>query len=97
MNFFSLAFSILIPSLSIMLICTLMSLSEIYQDDWYLEDDEESTSTSKAELTHFFWKCGLVGCCISLYIFALDSYDKGFYFITVLLILSPIWIFWQKK
>lgn len=88
------ALVLIIPSLSVMIICLILILPEIYREDWYI--DEPELPTTKDKIIEWSFKASLLVTIIGLYIIALDSYLKGFYLMTALMLLAPVWIFWDS-
>ncbi|TCM67519.1 hypothetical protein EC844_10833 [Acinetobacter calcoaceticus] len=93
MDLLNLALWIFIPAFIIMMICVLISWPEIYNDDWYF-DDEEPELTQKDILINAGFKYSLIAVCISGGIFALDFYLKSLYLFTIFLMLAVIWGYW---
>ena len=85
---------ILVPALSIMFICLLFVIPQLYNDDWYFDDDEDQPLTQKEKLLNIAFKSSLSTCCFSAFIFAFAMYMKGFYLLSIFLIVAPIWILW---
>lgn len=85
---------ILVPALSIMFICLLFVIPQLYNDDWYFDDNEDSPLTLTDKLLDIAFKYSLSACCFSTFIFALAMYIKGFYLLSIFLTFAPIWILW---
>ncbi len=85
---------ILVPALSIMFICLLFVIPQLYNDDWYFDDDEYPPLTQKDKLLNITFKSSLSACCFSAFIFALAMYLKGFFLLAIFLTIAPIWILW---
>ena len=87
---------VLIPSLIVLIISVMVVLPEMYNDDWYYDDDEY-IETRKDKVIANCFKYSLIACCLSAYIFALDFYLKGAYWLSLLCVFAPIYVFWDYK
>lgn len=90
----NLGLCILVPALSSLFICLLFFISQVYNEDWYFEDDAEPPQTQMEKFMDKAFKFSLVACCLSAFIFALAMYFKAFYLLSIFLVLAPLWILW---
>lgn len=94
MDLLNLGLIVLIPSLIVLIISIMVVLPEMYNDDWYYDDDIE---TRKDKIIAKCFKYSLIACCLSSYIFALGFYLIGAYWLSLLCIFAPIYVFWDYK
>ena len=91
----NLAIFIFFPVFFILFICVLVGLPQVYNDEWYFDDEDEVPQTKMAKLTNIAFKYSLFACCLSGFIFALAMYFKTFYLASILLIFATLWILWR--
>ena len=96
MDLFNFGLIVLITSLIVLIISVIVVLPEMYNDDWYYDEDEY-IETRKDKVIANCFKYSLIACCLSSYVFALDFYLKGAYWLFLLCIFGPIYVFWDYK
>ncbi|MFW1858634.1 hypothetical protein A7P53_02395 [Acinetobacter defluvii] len=85
---------ILVPALASLFICIFFFISQVYNEDFYVEDDERTPQTPIEKFFDRTFKFSFIACCLSAFIFAIAMYFKTFYLLTIFLILAPLWLLW---
>ena len=91
----NLALFIFFPAFFILSICVLVSLPQVYNDEWYFDDEDEVPQTKMAKLTNIAFKYSLFACCLSGFIFTLPTYFKTCYLGSLLLVCATLCILWR--
>ena len=98
MSLYHLALWLICPAMVIGLTCFMfIILPKMYRDeDWYDPDDSVPSTLKEKLATYLVVLCG-VCIFIGLVIWTVDSYQREYYLLTLLFVLSPIYIFWSGK
>ena len=97
MNLFNLALWFIYPSIVIALCCFIfIILPDMCESDSYNEDQDLPITLKQKVAKYIILLCAAF-IVVGAVIWTVDSYQKKYYLITLLFILSPIYIFWNSN